>query len=74
MRALNRSGKSGEAPESDRLISKREAAEIMGVSVRTIEREVAAGKLAISRLRGCVRFRISDVFRLAGFNPHPMQS
>ena len=74
MSGLNRNEKSGGATESDRLISKREVAEIMGVSVRTGGREVAAGKLAISRVRGCVRFRLSDVFRLAGFNSHPMRS
>lgn len=72
--SANRNEKSGATSESDRLISKREAAEIMGVSVRTVEREVAAGKLAISRVRGCVRFRLSDVFLLAGFNSHPMRS
>jgi excisionase family DNA binding protein len=73
MKALHRNADSGGSPEPDRLISKREAAEIMGVSVRTIEREVAAGKLPRSRVRGCVRFRLSDVFRIAGFNSHPVR-
>jgi excisionase family DNA binding protein len=74
MKAPHRNSNSAGSPEPDRLISKREAAEIMGVSVRTIEREVSAGKLLQSRVRGCVRFRLSDVFLLAGFTPNPSRS
>jgi len=53
-------------PGVDRLVTKREAAEMMRVSVRTLERDVSAGKLRIQKIRSCVRLRLSDVRRLAG--------
>ena len=53
-------------PGLDRLITKREAADILGVSVRTLEREVSAGKLPVHKLRGCVRLALSRVLRHAG--------
>ncbi len=49
-----------------RLVSKREAAAILGVSVRTIEREVSAGRLTKHKVRGSVRFVLGDVMRLGG--------
>ncbi|MBI1372260.1 MAG: helix-turn-helix domain-containing protein [Phycisphaera sp.] len=43
------------------LLTKPEAAEFLNVSVRTLEREVAAKRLVPVRIRGCVRFRLSDL-------------
>jgi excisionase family DNA binding protein len=59
-------GASLAAPGSERLISKREAAEILGVSVRTVEREISAGNLPVQRIRGCVRLWLSRVLLHAG--------
>ena len=52
----------------DRLVSKREAAGVLGVSVRTVERLVSAGSLHIQKVRGCVRLRFSQVMRVAGID------
>lgn len=47
------------------LIDKKEAADLLGTSTRTIEREVSAGRLPKYKIRGCVRFRKADVLRLS---------
>ena len=61
-----RRGAPAAAPGQDRLVSKFEAASICGgISTRTLEREVAAGRLEKVSLRGRVFFRLSDVLRLA---------
>jgi excisionase family DNA binding protein len=58
-----------------RLIDKKQAADLLGTSVRTIEREVSAGRLVKHKIRGCVRFLMADVLRLAGIeNSNPMTS
>ena len=54
------------APGTDRLIIKREAAERLGVSVRTVERFIARGTLNAQKLGGCVRLRLSQVLKIAG--------
>lgn len=59
--------------EKDRLISKQVAAETMGVSVRTVEREISAGRLVTKRVRGCVRLSLFDVLRHAGLEPSLLQ-
>lgn len=59
-------GASSIAPGTDRLITKREAAERLGVSVRTVERLVVVETLQIQKLGGCVRLRLSQVLRAAG--------
>lgn len=56
-----------------RLIDKKQAADLLGTSVRTIEREVSAGRLMKHKIRGCVRFLKSDVLRLGNINPQPAQ-
>jgi len=66
----SRRGAPAAAPGQDRLVSKVEAASICGgISVRTLEREVAAGKLEKVPFRGRVFFRLSDVLQLAKLNP-----
>ena len=47
-----------------RLIDKKEVAALWGTSVRTVEREASAGRLAKHKIRGCVRFLKADVLRL----------
>lgn len=66
----SRRGAAAVAPGQDRLVSKLEAASICGgISTRTLEREVAAGRLEKVPLRGRVFFRLSDVLRLAKLVP-----
>ena len=60
------------SPESDKLLSKQQAAEILGVSVRTVEREINAGNLVKQKVRGCVRLPLSRVLGLAGLNLNPV--
>ena len=50
----------------DRLVSKTFAAEILGVSVRTIERLISSRQLTKNKVLGCVRLRLGDVLRVAG--------
>jgi excisionase family DNA binding protein len=59
-------GASVVTPGCDRLISKREVAGILGVSVRTVERMVSASEIAVIKVRGAVRLRLSDVLKQAG--------
>lgn len=53
----------------DRLVKKKEAASILGVSPRTIERVVSSGKLPKIKIRGSVLFKLSDVLSLGELQP-----
>jgi excisionase family DNA binding protein len=46
---------------SDRLVNKREVAERLGLSLRTVDRLMAKGVLRRVKILGAVRFRLSDV-------------
>ena len=72
MKNENNSGRGAPlvAPGCDELVSKQYAAVRYGVSVRTVEREISAGRLTKLKIRGCVRLRLSQVMQLAGFNPN----
>lgn len=54
-----------------RLLSAREAAELLGVSVATVRRAVRDGSLDAVRVRenGWLRFRVADVEQLVGGLP-----
>jgi excisionase family DNA binding protein len=43
------------------LITKAEAAERLGVSVRTVERLIAAGRLPLVHVEGAARLRVADL-------------
>ena len=43
------------------LITKQEAAEELGVSVRTVERLISAGKLPLVHVEGAARLRVADL-------------
>ena len=43
------------------LLTKRQVALLLACSDRMVERLVASGKLAAVKIRGAVRFRLSDV-------------
>jgi excisionase family DNA binding protein len=43
------------------LITKSEAAEQLGVSLRTIERLIAAGRLPLVHVAGAARVRVADL-------------
>jgi excisionase family DNA binding protein len=46
---------------NDKLLRKREVAEMIANSLRTVDRIVAEGKLTRVKIRGGVRFRLSEV-------------
>ena len=43
------------------LLTKKEVARLLACSVRMVERLVASGTLTAVKIRGAVRFRLSDV-------------
>lgn len=49
---------------NDRLLRKKEAAEKLACSERTIEREASCGRLTRIMVRGGVRFRESEVLAI----------
>ena len=44
-----------------KLLSKKEVAECFSVSVRTVERLAARGKLTKVKIGGCTRFKLREV-------------
>ena len=52
------------ATTEERLLRKRDVSARLGVCNRTVERLVATGKLMRIKVRGAVRFRISEVQNL----------
>jgi excisionase family DNA binding protein len=48
-------------PAGLQLLTKKQVAHMLACSVRMVERLVASGKLATVKIRGAVRFRLSDV-------------
>lgn len=56
-----------ESDDRNRMVRKKEAAARLGVSTRTIEREVSSGRLKKHKIRGCVCFSLGDVLKLGGF-------
>jgi excisionase family DNA binding protein len=47
--------------EEEKLLRKKQVAEMLACSVRMVERLVASGALTVVKIRGAVRFRLSDV-------------
>ena len=48
-------------PAALQLLTKKQVARMLACSIRMVERLVASGKLATVKIRGAVRFRLSDV-------------
>lgn len=48
----------------DKLLRKREAADRLACSLRTLEREANEGRLTRIKVRGGVRFRESEIVRI----------
>jgi excisionase family DNA binding protein len=46
-------------------VSKKEAAGLLGLSVRTIERLLASGRLTKIKVLGAVRIRLSELEQIA---------
>lgn len=46
---------------SDRLLRKKEAATMLACSERTIDRDATSGRLTRVKVRGGVRFRLSEI-------------
>ena len=53
-----------EAQSPEKLLRKREVAERLACSLRTVEREASGGRLTRIKVRGGVRFRESEVQKL----------
>jgi excisionase family DNA binding protein len=54
-----------ESPRSpDKLLRKREAAHMLACSLRTIDRDASEGRLTRVKVRGGVRFRLSEIERI----------
>ena len=53
----------------DQLVTKREVAERLALSIRTIDRLTAKGVLRKIKVLGAVRFRLSDVQMLVNGGP-----
>lgn len=55
-----------DAPDNneDKLLRKREVAERWACSLRTVDREASCGRLTRVKVRGGVRFRLSQVLAL----------
>jgi excisionase family DNA binding protein len=57
---INKDGKPGK-PTALQLLTKKEVARLLACSIRMVERLVASGTLTTVKIRGAVRFRLSDV-------------
>jgi hypothetical protein len=55
---------SQEQEPGDRLVTKREVAERLGLSTRSVERLSASGLLRRVKILGAVRFRLSEVLAI----------
>jgi excisionase family DNA binding protein len=53
--------KNVELANNDRLLRKKEAAALLACSERTVDRDADCGRLTRVRVRGGVRFRLSEV-------------
>lgn len=53
--------KNNESYSNDKLLRKRDVAELWACSTKTVEREVQDGNLTRIKVRGGVRFRQSEV-------------
>ena len=58
----------------DKLLRKREVAELLACSLRTVEREVLSGKLKKVKIRAGVRFRESEVNQIINGSKYDLQS
>jgi excisionase family DNA binding protein len=63
-----------ELTNNDRLLRKKEAAEKLACSLRTVDRLVNAGKLTRVRILGGIRYRLSQVQSLMNGGNHDFQS
>lgn len=57
----------------DQLVRKKQAAEMLACSMRTVDRLVIAGKLTRVRILGGIRFRLSQVQTLMQGGNHDFQ-
>ncbi len=49
------------------LLTREEAAEMLGISLRKLDEQVAEGKLKTRRIDNCVRFYIGDLIEFASW-------
>lgn len=55
---------SNETTHPERLLRKKEVAEMLAFSTRTVDREANSGRLTRIRVRGGVRFLLSEVLSI----------
>ena len=58
---------------NDKLLRKKEAAEMLACSLRTVDRLVNAGRLTRIKILGGIRFRLSQVQLLMNGGNHDFQ-
>ena len=58
---------------SDVLLRKKQVAELLACSLRTVDRLVSAGKLTRVKVLGAIRFRFSQVQTLMNGGNHDLQ-
>jgi excisionase family DNA binding protein len=66
--------KNSELQLADKLLRKREAAELLACSMRTLEREANVGRLTRVKVRGGVRFRQSEIQSIINGGKRDLQS
>lgn len=59
--------------DDDKLLRKKQVAEMLACSLRTVDRLVNAGKLSRVRILGGIRFRLSQVQSLMNGGNHDFQ-
>ena len=56
--------KSSTQESNDKLIRKKQVAEMLAISLKSVERLVQNGKLTRIKILGAIRFRLSQVLQL----------
>jgi hypothetical protein len=60
--------------DNDKLLKKKQVAEMLACSLRSVDRLVVVGKLTRVRILGGIRFRLSQVIMLMNGGNHDFQS
>lgn len=61
-------------PINDKLLRKKQVADLLACSLRTVDRLVAIGKLSRVQILGGIRFRMSQVQALMNGGNHDFQN
>jgi len=61
--------KSSTQESNDKLIRKKQVAEMLAISLKSVERLVQSGQLTRIKILGAIRFRLSQVLKLMNEGP-----